>query len=618
MKRLFAVCATSLVAGGVTFAQIGRGGSEWVTAFADAQRTSWIRSDPKISLEAMSKPGFELQWKTKLETQPPGRVALSQGVTANGVTLFVPMSIVVGSNNNLYGLDNDTGYVVWQRRFDVPAAATPAGCAGGSTPAATRIVNVTPPPLTAPVAGAGGGGGRAGAGYRSLLGEPGEGVPVEARAGGAAGAPPVGNPAGARGAVPQGAPAPGADAGRGVAPAGARAGGGGAGRGAQGAGIPGAPAAGGGGGLGRGGSRVVYTVSSDGMLRVVGLPSGKDIQKPAPFIPAPARWSDAIAVNTTLYAATSGTCGGAPNGVWAIDLAAENKPVVSWRTNGGAVVGAVAFTTDGSTLLVAVGPGQATGDGKANAIVALDPKTLQMKDWYTQPTAEFVTGPMVFRHNNTDVVAAGTKDGRIVLLDASSLGGTNHTTPLHASRALGGTFSAEALATWQQVTAVPGAAPAAPAPPAGAPVPPGAAPDAGVILGARWILASVNGRPAGAQATNGALTTGGVIALKLVGTGSALALEPAWTSHNLSMPATPIIVNGVVFALGTGRSAGTGAGTPAVLHAYDGATGKALWNSQRIITSAAAPGSFWSGFGQTYVGTGDGTIYSFGFRDERR
>ena len=52
----------------------------------------------------------------------------------------------------------------------------------------------------------------------------------------------------------------------------------------------------------------------------------------------------------------------------------------SWKTNGGGIVGAIAFTADG-TLLAAIGPGQASGDGKANAIVALDP-TLQVKDWY--------------------------------------------------------------------------------------------------------------------------------------------------------------------------------------------------------------------------------------------
>jgi hypothetical protein len=36
------------------------------------------------------------------------------------------------------------------------------------------------------------------------------------------------------------------------------------------------------------------------------------------------------------------------------------------------------------------------------------------------------------------------------------------------------------------------------------------------------------------------------------------------------------------------------------------------------MTAPAAPGSFWSAFGQVYVGTMDGTLYAFGFKDERR
>src|SRR5262245_10185485 len=104
---------------GTTYAQVGRGTTEWLTAGADAQRTSWIRTDPKISVASMSQPGFDLQWTAKL-----GAGALAPGVTANGVTLFVPMSVVAGATS-VYALDNDTGYVVWQR--DLPSATTPCG-----------------------------------------------------------------------------------------------------------------------------------------------------------------------------------------------------------------------------------------------------------------------------------------------------------------------------------------------------------------------------------------------------------------------------------------------------------------------------------------------------------
>ena len=69
---------------------------------------------------------------------------------------------------------------------------------------------------------------------------------------------------------------------------------------------------------------------------------------------------------------------------------------------------------------------------------------------------------------------------------------------------------------------------------------------------------------------------------------------------------------GLVDALGTPEFG------PAVLHAYDGVSGKALWNSGTSMTTFASPGSHWSALSQVYVGTNDGTVYAFGFADERR
>ena len=135
-----------------------------------------------------------------------------------------------------------------------------------------------------------------------------------------------------------------------------------------------------------------------------------------------------------------------------------------------------------------------------------------------------------------------------------------------------------------------------------------------------WILLPVAGALAsGAPSTNGAISDGAVIALKLADTGGALSMEPGWVSHNLSAAATPITVNGVVFTLATGLpAASAGRGTPAVLHAYDGATGTRLWTSDNAMTTFASPGSLWTGTGQVYVGAHDGTLYAFGFDDERR
>ncbi len=582
--RVGIVIAAVVLAAGTSLAQVGRGGSQWLTALADAQRTSWVRTDNRISVETMAGPGFELQWKTTLDNRPRGPHGLAQGVTASGVTLFVPMSLVAGSSNRVYGIDNDLGYVLWERHFDVAVPAPTTACPGGMTAGATRIVPLDASATTARTNPFGGG--RGNVGYRSLLGEPGEGVPVEGRIGGAGAPPPAAASGTARGAAPAPPPPQPARVGQPFER------------------IPGtprvdetAPFS----FLSRP-SGVVYVVSSDGLLHVLGLPSGKDMQKPAPFLPANSKWSAPIAVGTTLYAATSGQCGGAPDAVWSIDLDSDAKPVSSWNTNGGSIVGALAFTSDG-TLVAAIGAGKASADGKTNAIVALDPKTLRLKDWFTQSTTEFVTGPTILRHGDREVIAAATRDGRVVLLNAASLGGSDHATPLVTTRSwlgAGATVSADALAAWQQ---------------------PGAASGPGTAAGTTsWILLPAAGRlSAGMTAGNGPVSTGAIVALRLTDFGGSLAVDPAWVSHDLAAPGTPIIVNGVVFALATGGSATPPAGgTPAVLNAYDGVSGRRFWTSGKAMTSAASPRSFWSGLGQIYVGTRDGTLYAFGFNDERK
>jgi outer membrane protein assembly factor BamB len=537
----------------VAHAQVGRGGSAWLTAHGDAQRTSWIRSDALISVATMSKPGFQLQWKTTLENENRGSYGIGSGVSAPGVTLFVPMSLVAGSSNNVYAIDSDTGYLVWQRHFDALPPAATAACPGGTTSSPTRIVSLEPPPISE---GAQPGGGRNTQGYHSVLGQPGEGAPVEVRSGG----PGRGGaaPAGGRGTT--GPPNAAAGAAAGAAPGGQRAGapppGRGAGQGGGGRGggepIPGAPPAqlGGGGGLGRP-SGVVYVISSDGMLHVMGLQSGKDLQRPAPFVPANSRWSDPVAVGTMLYTSTSGGCGGAPDAVWAIDLESESKPVVSWKSEA-PIVGSLAFTTDGT--LVAV-----TG----SAIVTLDAKTLQVKDTLKALGSDFITGPTIVQYGQNEAIAAGAKNGHVFLFRVVNATPSFATDSDFPSRSI---VAADALATWQTADA-----PAT-----------------------RWLLAP---------------TKDSVAALRVSEPPQLPSVTPGWMAANLAAPATPIIVNGVVFVLERGSTA--------VLHAYDGTTGKELWTSGKTMTAAAAPGSFWSAFSQIYVGTTDGTLYAFGFDDER-
>jgi PQQ-like domain len=583
------VLAATIAATGIVWSQ-GRGNpNEWPTAYGDAQHTSWLRTDVNISPETMSQPGFELQWKTTLESPLRHGISLTSGVITSGVNIFTPLSMIAAPSNQIFAVDNDTGNLFWTRRFDGTLAAGTAECPRGISGALTRMVN-----LTAPEPGPGrGGGGRGRGSYNSAVGEPGAGVPIPNRGGGGRGAPaPATTPPAA---APAPAPPPAPPTPSTIPPGQWRT-----------SPFPtNAAAQGSWTGLFRP-SGVVYAVSADGMFRTLGVVSGKDVRQPVPFVPAGARVSDLIAVNDMLYAATSHRCGGAADGIWAVDVSSDKKTVVSWKTNGGSPLGSVAFATDG-TAIVAIGPGTVTAGGYANAIVALDPKTLAVKDWFTQSGVELVAPPLVFQEAGKDIVAATTKDGRILLLDAGSLGGADHDTPLLASASLTGgaaAFAAQAPAMWQERIPVPSADAAVPA----------ASPAPTAPAGARWLLIPVTGPlPAGLGAAgNGAVSSGAILGVKLTHQEGKFSAQPAWGSQNIAAPLTPIVVNGVAFAVSGASNA------PAGLYALHGVTGRTLWQSENTITSPLSGRSFWVGSGHAFVGTRDGTVYAFGFAMERK
>jgi outer membrane protein assembly factor BamB len=353
---------------------------------------------------------------------------------------------------------------------------------------------------------------------------------------------------------------------------------------------------GGGGGFG-GGNTNVYAISSGGMVHVLNVQTGEDLNPPIKFLPAGAQVVGTMAAGTTLYAATTGACGGAANGVYALDMANNANTAKSWDAKGAAIAGNVAptFGTDG-TIYVATGAG---GSEFANAVVALDGTGLTAKDWFTAATP-FMSAPVVFQHQGKDVVAAANSDGRIYLLDASSLGGADHKTPLAKSPqyAAAGDFQAGALSTWQDAA------------------------------GTRWIAVPSGAAPAGevkAAAANGAVTSGALVAFKL-GAGATPTLEPGWISRDLVSPTAPLVMNGVVFVVSGGGAPSTPQMTPAqraqrskpaVLYALDASTGKELWTSGTAMTSPVFGVAPSGGDGQVYVVTHDGTVYAFGMPMER-
>ena len=259
--------------------------------------------------------------------------------------------------------------------------------------------------------------------------------------------------------------------------------------------------------------------------------------------------------NGFVYAATSNTCGGAPTAVYAMDFIAETKPVTTWQSDGAPIVG-FSLGVDGTVYA-------STGGGSSefsNSVVALDGATLKLKDWLRHDSA-FNSTPVVFGEGDKTYVAV-TSGSRLYVLDAASLGGADHRTPLFLTQDASGAYSSnDGIATWRDQA------------------------------GTRWILTQMSGA---------------VAAFKVTFNGGAPAVERIWVSRKMPSPRTPLIVNGVVFAL-----AGGNVGTNAVLYALDPATGKELWNSGTTITSTASAGMS-AGTGQVHVVTADNTVYTFG------
>jgi outer membrane protein assembly factor BamB len=554
MRRLacaLIVCIAFLIAW--TCEAKAQRGVDWMTSNGDAQRSAWVRADAKISKESMQdpkrKPGFQFLWKLKLDNRPRQLNSLAPPSTLDrliGYRGFRMLGFVGGSSDAIFTIDTDLGRMEWEKRLasTTPSQTGTLACPGGMTTGVARPTIAMPPPSSF-----GGGGGGRSTPARSAVGEPGQGAVTLALV---RPNPPGGSANPPRPVRPNPANPPGGQLGA--------------------------------------GPFLVYAISGDGMFHSMHLSNGADYEPAVKFLPPNANANGLIILDNVAYVVTEGNCGGAANGVWALDLI--SKQVTTWKANVAGIAGP-AFGGDG-TLYVATG----SGGESPNSLVALDPKTLSVKGWYKAGAQEFSSTPVVFEYKGRTLIAATTQDGRVHLLDGENLGGADHQTALYTTPApsKAGTTAPGALASWQDRN------------------------------GARWILASAVGSQAadlGFAAAGGAVTDGAVVAWKLVEQGAALALQPAWASRNLVSPLPPTIINGVVFVTSGGEfrtndSKMTAAerarrSSRAILYALDGETGKELWDSGTMIKSFARGAALSGGMSQIYLTTYDGVIYAFGF-----
>ena len=138
----------ALIGAAVAVSAQGRGGAAWTTTGGDAQRTSFVRTDPKISLSAMQAPGFQFLWKRKLDNERLTQPLLLPNIIA--YKGFKALAFVGSASGQVYSIDYDLNRMFWQQKLgtSVPKAAA---CSSGM-PVLTKSTPLSPP------AGRGGGG----------------------------------------------------------------------------------------------------------------------------------------------------------------------------------------------------------------------------------------------------------------------------------------------------------------------------------------------------------------------------------------------------------------------------------------------------------------------------
>ncbi|MFN7920854.1 MAG: hypothetical protein U0Q16_12200 [Bryobacteraceae bacterium] len=386
-KYRHAAIAGFLLAGAIhVWAQ--RGGGDWMTLGYDAQRSNWVRGDGKISLDTMSKAGFQFLWKLKLNSAPRQMQSVTPGplldfyISYRG---FRTLGFFGGAAGTVTGIDTDLGRLEWEKKLS-PAGggAGTVQCPGGMTTGVTR-------PTFAGYASnmAGFGRGRGGP-AKSGVGEPHEGAVTLKQAPQQFPFPPP-QQKGARRTAPAANPF-------------ART------------------------------PLMVDTVTVDGKFHAMYVSNGEEPEAAVQFVPANANAVGLLVFDNVAYVATVNGCGGVTNGLWALDL--KTKAVSSWKSNG-SPVGQYGFAAGPEGMLyVAAG----------NEVTALEPGTLRVTGTYNAGSA-LTSSPVVFDNKGKDLVAVTAADGALRLLDGTSLKEVAKTAPFSS-----GDFSGGALASWQDAS----------------------------------------------------------------------------------------------------------------------------------------------------------------------
>jgi outer membrane protein assembly factor BamB len=575
-------------------AQTGKS-REWLTWGGDVERTGWNHGESTLSKQNVGRLG--LKWKTQIDKEvsieiESGNSMLTTPLVAQGVRTPQGLKTVVytlSAGNTLAALDAATGASIWRRSFDntVEPKSTPNWiCTNTST--ATPVIDKAK-------------------GIIYMLAADGRLHGTDLATGEAKVVPPpefvtpfsrnwslnlvdgvlyttVGRGCG-NGPVP-GAPAP---------PPGT----------IRGAGAPPqAAAAPGGGGAAR---------------------QGGPAREGAPAGEAPARGRGRGAPPPPVAAH-----------MIAMDLNSPARPITRFftstaRPNGAWSRAGMAWAFNSLFVQTADGVWNPSEGLWGQTLLRLEPKTLKLLDYFTPPNLEELNtndldygsgGTLGFTFRNRDLVVSAGKDGTVYLLDAKSLGGADHRTAMFSIKAGNDELSYASMGVW------------------GAPA---------TFVNARnerWVYYPMWGPPsknAKFERANGDARDGSIMAFQVVLEGDKPVLVPKWISRNLAVPDSPVIANGVIYAISTGENTlqrhtdpryhaiyqkpgapplpktGTMTAeergqntTHTILYALDAETGQELYSSKDLIDDWTHLSSVTVADGSVYVTTRKTIVYAFG------
>jgi outer membrane protein assembly factor BamB len=297
---------------------------------------------------------------------------------------------------------------------------------------------------------------------------------------------------------------------------------------------------------------LIYALSGDGVLHGLTLDNGEDKIAPIDLVPPYSRnWSLNL-IDGILYTTVGRGCGSSKtetvaSHMIAIDLNDPAHPIAKFYTSAGRPAGAwgrggAVAGPGGLYYQTADGAFEPASNKYGNTLLNLAPRTLQVLDYFVPPNTDLLnkkdldfgsSGPATFPFQNWELVAAAGKDATVYLLDAKSLGGSDHHTPLFGSRYGNDEESYAGNGVWgSMATSV----------------------DA---KGNRWLYVPMWGpvaKDAKFSYTNGDAEKGSVMGFRLTVQNGKPALDAVWVSRNLAMPDPPVIANGVLFALSTGEN----------------------------------------------------------------